>query len=370
MRKYLFVSIFIIVLSFVFSLEGYSSELPKDILSHRALCLKPNDEFVLKANLGQRAEDIKKTYWTASDPSIISLNNQSNSSVTVKALKLGQCNVTLFADSRPISSCRVIVDDDGVIKILAIGNSFSEDALEQHLYNIVKAEGINIVIGNMYIPGCSIERHWQNASSDAAAYSYRKIVKGEKRTTDNFKISQAIANENWDHISFQQASHFSGIFSTYEKDLPSLVKYVKEKVKKEDTQFILHQTWSYANSSTHDGFRNYNNDQMTMYRSIVSAVSKASDLMGIKTIVPVGTAIQNGRTSFVGDHFNLDGYHLNLEIGRYTASCTWAEKLLGIKILSNSYYPEKMTLDEILVARLSAHYAISKPDEVSSLTGL
>lgn len=370
MRKYLFLSIFIIVLSFVFSLEGYCSELPKDILSHRALCLKPNDEFLLKSDLGQRAEGVKKVYWTASDPSIVSLENPSHGSVTVKALRLGQCDVTLFADSRPITSCRVIVDDDGVIKILAIGNSFSEDALEQHLYSIVKAEGINIVIGNMYIPGCSIERHWQNASNDAAAYSYRKIVKGEKKTTENFKISQAITDENWDYISFQQASHFSGIFSTYEKDLPSLVKYVKGKVKKDNIQLVLHQTWSYANNSTHDGFRNYNNNQMTMYRSIVSAVSEASVLTGIETIIPVGTAIQNGRTSFVGDHFNLDGYHLNLQIGRYTASCTWAEKLLGIKILSNSYYPDEMTLNEIIIARLAAHYAITKPDEVSSLTGL
>lgn len=370
MRKHLFISILIFILSFVFCLKGYSSELPKDILSQRALCLKPNDEFILKADLGQRGEGVKKIYWNASDPSIVSLDNPSNASVTVKALKLGQCDVTLFADSRPITSCRVIVDDDGVIKILAIGNSFSEDALEQYLYHIVKAEGINIVIGNMYIPGCSIERHWQNASNDAAAYNYRKIVKGEKRSTESTRISQAIADENWDYISFQQASHFSGIFSTYEKDLPSLVKYVKDKVKKDDTQYVLHQTWAYANSSTHDGFRNYNNNQLNMYHSIVSTVSKASSLTGIGTIIPVGTAIQNGRTSFVGDHFNLDGYHLNLQIGRYTASCTWAEKLLGIKILSNSYYPKDMTLDEILVARLSAHYAISKPDEVSSFSGL
>lgn len=106
-----------------------------------------------------------------------------------------------------------------------------------------------------------------------------------------------------------------------------------------------------------------------MYRSIVYALLKASSLTGIETIVPVGTAIQNGRTSFVGDHFNLDGYHLDLQIGRYTASCTWAKKLLGLNILSNAYYPEKLTLDEILVARLSAHYAVIKPNEISPLTG-
>lgn len=37
-------------------------------------------------------------------------------------------------------------------------------------------------------------------------------------------------------------------------------------------------------------------------------------------IIPTGTAIQNARTSFVGDHMNRDGYHLDLKIGRYTAA--------------------------------------------------
>ncbi len=30
-------------------------------------------------------------------------------------------------------------------------------------------------------------------------------------------------------------------------------------------------------------------------------------------IIPTGTAIQNARTSFVGDHMNRDGYHLDLK---------------------------------------------------------
>lgn len=55
-----------------------------------------------------------------------------------------------------------------------------------------------------------------------------------------------------------------------------------------------------------------------MYHSIVKAVDKASKLTKIKMIIPTGTAIQNARTSFVGDHMNRDGYHLDLKIGRYT----------------------------------------------------
>ena len=42
------------------------------------------------------------------------------------------------------------------VKILAIGNSFSEDAVEQNLHELATAKGIETVIGNMYIPGCPI----------------------------------------------------------------------------------------------------------------------------------------------------------------------------------------------------------------------
>ena len=42
-----------------------------------------------------------------------------------------------------------------VIKVLAIGNSFSQDAVEQYLYELAAAQGDSLVIGNAYIGGCS-----------------------------------------------------------------------------------------------------------------------------------------------------------------------------------------------------------------------
>ena len=39
------------------------------------------------------------------------------------------------------------------IKILAIGNSFSDDAIEDHLHGLAKTEGLTIVIGNIYKGG-------------------------------------------------------------------------------------------------------------------------------------------------------------------------------------------------------------------------
>lgn len=71
--------------------------------------------------------------------------------------------------------------DDGVIRILAIGNSFSQDAIENYLHQLAEASGKQTIIANMYIGGCTLERHYNNARNNTAAYSYRKIgVDGKK----------------------------------------------------------------------------------------------------------------------------------------------------------------------------------------------
>ena len=55
------------------------------------------------------------------------------------------------------------------IRVLAIGNSFSEDAVEQYLYELGQDAGVDFVIGNLYIGGCPLQRHWNNVENDAPA---------------------------------------------------------------------------------------------------------------------------------------------------------------------------------------------------------
>ena len=47
--------------------------------------------------------------------------------------------------------------NNDTIKVLAIGNSFSQDAVEQYLHELGEAEGITMIIGNMFIGGCSLD---------------------------------------------------------------------------------------------------------------------------------------------------------------------------------------------------------------------
>ena len=254
------------------------------------------------------------------------------------------------------------------VRILAIGNSFSQDAVEQYLHELAEAEGISTIIGNMFIGGCSLERHVKNARDNAPAYAYRKIgTDGKKREKGKMSLEAVLADEAWDYVSLQQASPFSGMYETYEASLPELIEYVKARLPKK-TKLMLHQTWAYASTSRHSGFKNYNCNQLTMYQAIADAVKKAAKANKIKIVIPSGTAIQNARTSFIGDHLNRDGYHLDVKIGRYTAACTWFERIFKHNVVGNPYAPEG--LDEVrkAVAQKAAHAAVKHPYKVTELS--
>lgn len=255
------------------------------------------------------------------------------------------------------------------IKILAIGNSFSQDAIEYYLSGLARAEGIKLIIGNLYIGGASLDLHWNNAKEDKAVYQYRKIdIEGNKVNHPETSIAKALDDEEWDYISFQQVSSSSGIYDSYVTPLPLLFEYVKKRAMNKDVKYILHQTWAYSKDSNHKLYGNYENDQMIMFSGIVDAIERAKYLVPIDIVVPAGTAIQNGRTSFLGDTFCRDGYHLERTYGRYTAACAWFERIFGINVIGNSYKPEVLSDQEVDIAQQAAHYAVENPTKITDLT--
>ncbi|GGC14976.1 DUF4886 domain-containing protein [Parapedobacter defluvii] len=252
------------------------------------------------------------------------------------------------------------------LRVLAIGNSFSEDAVEQYLHEMAEVTGKPLLIGNLYIGGAPLSLHWNNVQSDNAAYSYRKInVDGQKTTTEKVSIRTALQDERWDYVSLQQASPLSGQFDTYVRPLKGVYRYV-DSVTGGKVRLIWHQTWAYSPTSTHEGFANYNRDQQTMYRAIMDASAKAKTLMPFNRLIPSGTAIQNARTA-LGDDLTRDGYHLDLHIGRFIAACTWFESLFGEQAPVTKYRPEQVSEREAQVAQQAAHAAVQQPFSVTEI---
>ena len=253
------------------------------------------------------------------------------------------------------------------VRLLTIGNSFSQDAVENYLSDLVKANGDTIVIGNMYIGGCSLERHYKNSTTNSTDYSFRKIENGVMSKTEGFTLIEAFQNEKWDYVSFQQVSQHSGMAETYFPYIDSLIVFAKKHTDNTALKIIIHATWAYAQDSKHSGFINYGNNQLTMFNAIVNATQLVAGRVGAACVVPSGTAIQNGRSSKLGDSFCRDGYHLESTYGRYTAACVWFEKLFGISAIGSGYKPDTVTPFQAKIAQYAAHYAVRNPTVITSL---
>ena len=251
------------------------------------------------------------------------------------------------------------------LKLLSIGNSFSVDA-QAWLYEIAKDAGIdNVVLGNLYIGGCSLKTHSDNATSNNPNYTYYKEDnKSATDTTTNVTMLSGIIDEDWDYITLQQNSGNSGYASTYETYLTNLINYVNDNKTNPDAELIWHMTWAYNND--YSATSSYQTQQ-AMYDGIINAVKEKIDTNNnISFVIPVGTAIQNARTSFLGDTFNRDGYHLEVTYGRYLAGLTWFSKITGLPVEDIDYIPNNSFTNECLkVLKESVINAIQKPYEIT-----
>jgi len=243
-----------------------------------------------------------------------------------------------------------------VIKVLAIGNSFSEDAVEQYLYELAAAQGDSLVIGNAYIGGCSLEMHLDNLKTSRRSYAYRKIVGGEKTEEKKVSLQRIILDEPWDIITLQQASLLSGFPDSF-KNLPTLQRQVKLLATNPKVDIWWHMTWTYSKNFKGANFEVYGSDQERMYNDIVNCVSNEVPKANISQIIPSGIAIRLMRYR-KGDILNRDGYHLSYTLGRYTAACTWCEMLTGRIVDGNKYWPSTITMENAKLCQQEAHEAV------------
>lgn len=225
------------------------------------------------------------------------------------------------------------------MKILSIGNSFSQDA-HKWLSQIARSTGQEIWCCNLYIGHCTLEKHWNNFLSGAVDYDVQ--INGESGRRGS--INEALAAEQWDVITMQQSSGPSGLWDTYEPYLSDLFRQVKRLHP--NAKYYMHQTWSYEIDSSHEAFVNYGRSQRRMYEQMRAAYEKASAALGIG-VIPVGEVIQYLRENTAafdyasgGLSLTRDGYHLSWLYGRYAAALTWYGVLTGKDVREVRFVPE------------------------------
>lgn len=343
-----------------------SSDFLETTLNQKEVTLKPGDTATISIELRDSVL-LNDHRWTVNPNDVIVIESQKLGQISVIAENEGKAVISVYYPAKDrTDSCIIYVGKPNLVRILAIGNSFSEDALEGELYNLFRSKNRQIVIGNLYIGGADFTTHLNNALYNSPAYSYRKVnINGEKSILENISLLKAINDESWDFISMQQVSQQSGVIESFIPSLAMLHSYVEGSNHYRKTRYLLHQTWAYAPRSTHFGFALYNRNQDVMFNAICETYRSAMNLAPVHRVIPSGTAIQNARQTILGDDLTRDGFHLSLDVGRFIAACTWFEGLTRTDVRLNTYVPRNVSDTIAVISKKAAHEAIRSPFKVS-----
>lgn len=232
------------------------------------------------------------------------------------------------------------------MEVLAIGNSFSQDAT-RYLHQIARAAGDNLNVTNLYIGGCSLERHYRNMLSGERAYQLES--NGEK-TGFPVSLEEALYNRKWDVVTIQQVSAQSIDPETYRPYIYTLTDMIREYAPK--AKLLLHETWFYEQGSirlTQElGFAT----EADMLQRIQNAYAQIADEIGADGIIPSGTLFGKLREAGI-PKLHRDTFHASYGLGRYALGLLWYHVLTGKPVADNPFADpdEPIILEEYATAK-------------------
>lgn len=231
------------------------------------------------------------------------------------------------------------------MKILSIGNSFSQDA-QRYLHQIARADGYDLQCFNLYIGGCPLSYHFRNMLSEQANY----ILEMNGYST-GFRVSlkEAVLSHDWDLITLQQVSSQSYDFDTFEPYLSKVAEYVRALAPK--AKIVIHQTWGYSSDSPRMATLNYGCHE-DMFHDVKSSYDKAAKKINADFLIPSGQVLHDLLASGIPS-VHRDCHHASFGLGRYAIGLMWYRALTGNSVLTNSFsdFDEEISETDIQTAK-------------------
>ena len=231
------------------------------------------------------------------------------------------------------------------MNILAIGNSFSQDAT-RYIHQIARADGVELNVANLYIGGCPLFKHFQNIMADAKEY---ELDYNGYRTLFKVSLKEALLNREWDYITVQQASGYSVNYDAYQPYLNELAMYVKKYAPK--AKIVVHETWAYEQDSEKLKNLGYT-DHKDMYNDLKNAYEKAAKDINADAVIKSGTLLQKLIDKGMGK-VHRDTFHATLGAGRYALGLLWYKTLTRNDIANNTFcdFDEEVTDEQIKIIK-------------------
>ena len=343
-------------------------------------------------------------------------DNRSNVKMTVYA----------NTDGADFSASGVTKTVKKEFKVLLIGNSYSEDASDwnssmiSQSYKIFKSlmgNDVELEIGLMASGGKALAWHATNAFTNEAKYSLRLAGEDGKWTTDRSvsTIKDALAYDEWDVVSLQpygvettngtagnnkdQYAFDEVHFGRLDQSIPYFLDLTETYVPHAKVYYYMHLTehglTNYADALTDTNVVKVYNDRASMAQTVMTYNGTVNTSKHLAGVVPVGTAIQNARTTYLTTLSNAtsssevtlendpvfglqrDGGHLSFNVGRYIAALTFAEKIIPASFRNGqidcgmraSASVGKLPAQYEEIARKAVTAAINTPYQLTTISG-
>ena len=217
------------------------------------------------------------------------------------------------------------------MKILSIGNSFSDDA-QRYLREIALGEGVEIETLNLCIGGCSLERHANNIKSGERAYLFHH--NGDLNCEDLVTIDEGLAMREWDVVTLQQVSTGSFKEDSYYPYINEIADYVRAKLP--NAKIYIHMTWAYEWGCPRSFEITDGKGSEFMLEGLRHAYNRAKTEIGAEGIIPSGELMELLRQRGVSEIYR-DSFHAGYGLARYAIGLLWFKLFTGRSVLNNSF---------------------------------
>ncbi len=208
------------------------------------------------------------------------------------------------------------------MKILSIGNSFSQDA-HRYFAEIAKKNGEDITAVNIYIGGCSLKQHYINLLDDEKAYAYQ--FNGQD-TGLWVSIREVMKSNAWDYITLQQVSSESFQIESYLPYIRKICEYIK--LHCESAEICLHQTWAYPAERLRLQKFGYSATKDMLF-DVKRTYDEVAHIIGVSNIIRSGEALLWAYEA-KGEDVYSDAIHAGLGFGRYMLGLVWYRHFFGM----------------------------------------
>ena len=276
--------------------------------------------------------------------------------------------------------------NENVRNILMIGNSLCFFFCDE-LYGIAKADGIELVVANLYKSGGKLQEHVEAKRDLLPQYQYITNDINGRTVTHDATIQLALEAQKWDVITLQQnyPPELAVKLETVTAFTDKYAKKLYDALKQEHPEaiFFWHQTWAkqvgYLGDPTeHNKQTNYADvppekqvldvQKQTLNYEVIRDSSKQICLENNVPLIPTGDAWQLARADErIGDVLcnrasdGGDGTHDgDIGGGQYLNACVWYEVVLRKSCIGNTFRPSyDLSEEKIAALQRIAHQAVA-----------